>query len=120
MRTSTQTAPETAAAQEDKKKPEAKAEDSEPEEGEVDEKQGKKKTGKAPRKALGKKASKGERKRGPARPYRKLPQETLDLRIKKLQKRIERTSAQAEEGKAFLVKYTREHSFRESEPAAEA
>ena len=91
---------------------EADDEGEEEEEGEVVEK--KKPKRKAPRKALGKKA-KGERKRGPARPYRKLPQETLESRIKKLQKRIERTSAQAEEGRTFLSKYTREQAFRDSE-----
>jgi hypothetical protein len=87
------------------------ADDESPEDGEVVEKKHKKK---APRKTIGKK-SKSERKRGPARPYRKLPQETLESRIKKLQKRIERTSAQAEEGRTFLSKYTREQAFRETE-----
>jgi hypothetical protein len=111
---------------EDKPAPaEPKPKGDEPEEGELDEaadgpdgaeKAAKKKTGKAPRKALGKK-SKGERKRGPARPYRKLPQETLESRIKKLEKRIERTSAQAEEGRCFLSKYTREQGFRDTEMA---
>lgn len=61
------------------------------------------------------KKSKSDRKRGPARPYRKLPQETLESRIKKLEKRIERTSAQAEEGRTFLSKYTREQGFRDAE-----
>jgi len=67
-----------------------------------------------------KKRSQSERKRGPARPYRKLPQETLLLRIQKLQKRIDRTSAQAEEGKNFLSKYTREQAFREAEAVSTA
>ena len=126
-------ADETAPSKEDKKEDRKKAEkemddedaddeqvdDAELEEGEVKEKAGKKKTVKAPRKGVTKKA-KGERKRGPARPYKKLPQDTLDSRIKKLQKRIERTSAQAEEGRNFLIKYTREQSFRDSEAAPEA
>jgi hypothetical protein len=75
----------------------------------------KKKTPKAVKNVKTKK-SKGDRKRGPARPYRKLPQETLESRIKKLEKRIERTSAQAEEGRSFLSKYTREQGFRDAEP----
>jgi hypothetical protein len=111
MKTSTQKAPE------QPERADTQPEDTEPEEGEVDEKTERKKGGKAPKRGQAKKAAKGERKRGPARPYRKLPQETLESRIKKLQKRIERTSAQAEEGRSFLVKYTREQSFRESEAA---
>jgi len=83
-----------------------------PEDGEKAAK--KKKTPKAA-KTVKTKKTKGERKRGPARPYRKLPQETLESRIKKLEKRIERTSAQAEEGRCFLSKYTREQGFRDAE-----
>lgn len=88
-----------------------------PDDGEKSDK--KKKTPKAT-KTVKTKKSKGERKRGPARPYRKLPQETLVSRIKKLEKRIERTSAQAEEGRTFLSKYTREQAFRDAEAAKAA
>ena len=35
----------------------------------------------------------------------------------KLKRRVERTSAQAEEGKTFLEKYTREQGFRDAEAA---
>ena len=100
-------------ADEDEEKPDDEADDEE------EDKPDKKKRGKPARKGVAKK-SKAERKRGPARPYRNLPQDTLDTRIKKLEKRIERTSAQAEEGRNFLVKYTREQAFRDAEalPAA--
>lgn len=74
---------------------------------------------KADKPAKAEKGKGGKSKRGPARPYRKLPQEILDLRIQKLQKRIDRTSAQAEEGRNFLTKYTREQAFRASEASAE-
>lgn len=77
----------------------------------------KSKAGKSSKLVKPKKAkAKGEKtKRGPARPYRKLPQDVLELRIQKLKKRIERTTAQAEDGKNFLSKYVREQSFRDSE-----
>lgn len=66
-----------------------------------------------------KKEGKGEPKptRGPARPYRKLPQETLDSRIQKLEKRMKRTASQAEEAGAFLSKYVREQDFRKADLA---
>ena len=121
-------ADETKPAKEDKKEPEIEKKDEDEAEekpddeadDEEEDKPDKKKRGKPARKGVAKKSSKADRKRGPARPYRKLPQDTLDTRIKKLEKRIERTSAQAEEGKNFLVKYTREQAFRDAEalPAA--
>ena len=76
------------------------------------------KGGKSTKAAKAEKAKGEKSKRGPARPYRKLPQETLDIRIQKLQKRIDRTTAQAEEGKTFLTKYTREQAFRAAEAAS--
>jgi hypothetical protein len=124
------TTPAKQAAKEDKKqaKEADKAEDqdaieeaddeAQPEPADGD-KKGKKKGGKVTKAAKAKKV-KGQRKRGPARPYRKLPQDTLDSRIKKLQKRIERTSQQAEEGRAFLSKYTREQAFRDAETGVAA
>jgi hypothetical protein len=65
------------------------------------------------------KADKGEPrpKRGPARPYRKLGQDTLDTRIAKLQKRMDRARTQAGEAEGFLVKYAREQAFRTEEAA---
>ena len=67
------------------------------------------------------KKSTGEpKKRGPPRPYRKLAQSVMDSRMKKLQRRIERTSAQAEEGRTFLEKYTREQAFRDAEASGTA
>lgn len=117
------------AATEDKTAPaEEKAKKDDLEEGEIDEeaddeacaaddgeKSAKKKKATKATKTVKTKKSKGERKRGPARPYRKLQQEILESRIKKLEKRIERTSAQAEEGRTFLSKYTREQAFRDAE-----
>lgn len=96
------------------------AADDEPDHSDDGDKSGKKKKTPKATKTVKTKKSKGERKRGPARPYRKLPQETLESRIKKLEKRIERTSAQAEEGRTFLSKYTREQAFRDAEAAKAA
>jgi hypothetical protein len=62
------------------------------------------------------------KKRGPARPYKRLSQDTLDSRITKLQKRMDRAQTQAAETEGFLVKYKREQAFREkdAEEAAKA
>jgi len=104
--------------------PEAKPEGAALEDGELDEATGRPEGEKAAKKKKSAKATKTVKtkksKRGPARPYRKLPQETLESRITKLEKRIERTSAQAEEGRSFLSKYTREQGFRAGEPAQAA
>lgn len=51
-------------------------------------------------------------KRGPARPYRKLAQDILNVRIAKLEKRLDRAKNQAREAEGFLTKYTREQGFR--------
>jgi hypothetical protein len=95
------------------------AEESEEETSDAPSKISVKKTkgGKSSKASKAKKAKGEKAKRGPARPYRKLPQDVLDLRIQKLKKRIERTTSQAEDGKNFLSKYVREQSFRESEGA---
>jgi len=66
----------------------------------------------------GKTKSEPRSKRGPPRPYRKLSQEILDQRIKKLQKRLERCTAQAEEAGGFLSKYVREQGYRHAEKSA--
>jgi hypothetical protein len=78
---------------------------------------------KAPRKASS--SSKASRKtgakRGPARPFRKLPQEVLDGRIGKLESRIRRASTQLEEAKGYLTKYAVEREYRQRDapvPAA--
>ena len=52
------------------------------------------------------------KKRGPARPYRKLSAELLDGRIAKLQKRVARATEQLQESRGFLTKYEREKEFR--------
>ena len=56
------------------------------------------------------------KKRGPARPYRKLTQEVLDARLCKLKKRIAKASSQQVEAQGFLEKYAREQDFRQSTP----
>lgn len=61
------------------------------------------------------KKPKSAKKRGPARPYRKLEQEKLLSRITKLQRRLERAKQQAEETGNFLQRYTKEQEYRESD-----
>jgi hypothetical protein len=54
-------------------------------------------------------------KRGPARPHRRLPIDVLDLRIAKLQKRLERAKTQTEDASRHVEGYLRERDFREKE-----
>jgi hypothetical protein len=107
------------AAKEDKESKEGQQddveEDEEDEAASTEEQADKTKGGKNGKASKAKKAKGDRQKRGPARPYRKLPQSVLDNRITKLRKRIERTTAQAEEGKTFLEKYTREQGFRDKD-----
>lgn len=51
-------------------------------------------------------------KRGPPRPYRKIPEETLNLRIKKLTDRMERVRKQHEDARLILTKYSHEKTYR--------
>ena len=66
------------------------------------------------------KSKKSGAKRGPARPFRKLPQEVLDGRIGKLESRIRRASTQLEEAKGYLTKYAVEREYRQRDAPAPA
>jgi hypothetical protein len=56
-----------------------------------------------------------QKQRKPARPHRKLPKETLDLRITKLTKRLERFKSQHETTRITLTRYAHERFYREKE-----
>ncbi len=51
-------------------------------------------------------------KRGPPRPYRRLPEETLGTRIKKLTERMEKARKQHEDTRLILTKYSHERTYR--------
>jgi len=53
--------------------------------------------------------------RSPARPYKKLPQDTLVARITKLTTRVERAKRQHATAQELLLKYAREKAFRETQ-----
>ncbi len=55
------------------------------------------------------------RKRGPPRPHRKLPQEILDGRITKLEKRITRAKDQLEDAQRHIDGYQKEAMYREQD-----
>lgn len=59
-----------------------------------------------------------KKKRGPARPYRRLTQEVLSSRISKLEKRMTRAKHQVTETEGFLEKYKKETVYRQEEAAA--
>lgn len=63
------------------------------------------------------KPSSGSKKRSPARPHRKLPQDVLDGRIGKLKKRIEKARGQLEDAERHIDAYMKESSYRESDEA---
>jgi hypothetical protein len=50
--------------------------------------------------------------RGPPRPYRRLPEETLAVRIKKLTDRMEKARKQHEDSRLILTKYSHERTYR--------
>jgi hypothetical protein len=54
-------------------------------------------------------------KRGPPRPYRRLPEETLEGRIKKLTDRMEKARKQHEDARLILTKYSHERTYRQRE-----
>lgn len=54
-------------------------------------------------------------KRGPPRPYRRIPVETLNTRIAKLTARIDRARKQHEETRTLLIKYVHERAYRTKE-----
>lgn len=51
-------------------------------------------------------------KRGPPRPYRRISEETLNLRIKKLTDRMEKVRKQHEDARLILTKYSHEKTYR--------
>jgi hypothetical protein len=76
-----------------------------------------------PPKAPGDKAkSEGQprKKRGPARPHRRLDIETISSRIEKLEKRQLRAREQLEDATRHVEGYQAERKFREQEAAAAA
>jgi hypothetical protein len=56
-----------------------------------------------------------KKKRGPARPYRRLTAEVLHSRISKLEKRMTRAKNQVAETEGFLEKYRKETVYRKDE-----
>ena len=59
--------------------------------------------------------STASRKRGPPRPHRNVPDVTLQLRLTKLQKRIDKSRAQFEEATRHIEGYRREVTYRGAE-----
>ena len=55
------------------------------------------------------------KKRGPARPYRKISDETLTGRIKRLTDRIERAKKQHESARSLITKYSHERLYRDKD-----
>jgi hypothetical protein len=51
-------------------------------------------------------------KRGPPRPYRRISEETLNTRIKKLTDRMEKNRKQHEDARVILTKYSHERTYR--------
>ena len=66
-----------------------------------------------------KKDASEKKKRGPARPHRRLTDEVLDSRIEKLRKRFDKAKSQLEEAGRHLGGYDREKQMRESDGAAQ-
>jgi hypothetical protein len=58
------------------------------------------------------------RPRGPPRPHRKLAQDTLDSRIEKLQKRIDRSKTQMEDATRHIEGYLKESVYRKADASA--
>lgn len=71
------------------------------------------------RKPTSKRVAGTGRKRGPARPYRKVVAEVLHTRIERLTKRIERLRRQHEGTRTLLTKYAHEKYYREREAIAQ-
>jgi hypothetical protein len=65
-------------------------------------------------------SKKAARKRGPPRPHKKLDQGVLEMRISKLQRRIDRASGQLQDAHRHIDGYHREIAFRRTEPPVEA
>lgn len=55
------------------------------------------------------------KKRGPARPYRKITDDILAQRIKRLSERLERSKKQHDSARALLTKYSHERLYRDKD-----
>jgi hypothetical protein len=60
-----------------------------------------------------------QKKRGPARPYKRIEAEVLDVRIGKMTTRIERLKRQHENVRKLLTKYSHEKTYRLREALTE-
>lgn len=60
------------------------------------------------------KAKRARKSGAPARPHKRLPAETLDLRIAKLEKRREHAKAQIEDATKHIEAYQKEKLLREA------
>ena len=67
----------------------------------------------APKRSKGKRKPATALRRGPARPYKKLAQELLQTRIKRLSERLDRVRRQHESTRLQLTKYAHEEFYRE-------
>jgi hypothetical protein len=65
------------------------------------------------------KRARQSQKRAPARPHKRLPTETLDTRIAKLQKRLDHARAQIEDAARHLENYQTERRLRDEAPRGE-
>jgi hypothetical protein len=54
-------------------------------------------------------------KRGPPRPYRKIPEEVLTTRLKRLTDRIDKIKKQHESTRVLLTRYSHERYYRDKE-----
>ena len=54
-------------------------------------------------------------KRGPARPYRKIPEDVLSARLKRLTDRIDKIKKQHESVRVLLTKYSHERFYRDKD-----
>ena len=116
---------ETAPAAADAKQPEPEQESANSQENRPAKKARAERTPKAPKPASAKPKSSGEqrlprKKRGPARPHRRLDIVTIDSRIDKLEKRRVRAKEQLEDATRHVEGYLAERNFRAQEAAAEA
>jgi hypothetical protein len=64
--------------------------------------------------------SSASKKRGPPRPHRNVPETTLQVRLAKLQKRIDKSRAQFEEATRHIEGYQREVTYRAADAPSSA
>jgi hypothetical protein len=60
------------------------------------------------------------RKKGVARPYRRVPEDVLAVRIDRLTERLERVRKQHESTRTLLTKYAHERHYREKDAIAKS